>query len=178
MREKILFDDDWLFHKGDVPVETPKVKGPVYTSAKTERKKQGPACIYYNDAVDDFRTNVEYNADKWVKVNLPHDYIISGEVKEDNNPALGFFDYDNGWYRKHFKISEENKDKRITLYFEGVATRCIVYLNGCELKHNLCGYAPFEVEIGDYLKYGDEDNVLAVYTYYDDNEEEKKLLAE
>ena len=96
MREKILFDDDWLFHKGDVPVQTPKVKGPVYTSAKTERKKQGPACIYYNDAVDDFRTNVEYNADKWVKVNLPHDYIISGEVKEDNNPALGFFDYDNG----------------------------------------------------------------------------------
>ena len=169
MREKILFDNGWLFHKGDVETPTPKVKGPIYTSAKTERKKQGPACIYYNDAVDDFRTNVEYNADKWEAVNLPHDYIISGEPKEDNNPALGFFDYENGWYRKHFTVDEEDRNKRLTLYFEGVATRCIVYLNGCELKHNLCGYTPFEVEISDYVKYS-EDNVLAVYTYYDDNE--------
>ena len=131
MREKILFDNGWLFHKGDVETPTPKVKGPIYTSAKTERKKQGPACIYYNDAVDDFRTNVEYNADKWEAVNLPHDYIISGEPKEDNNPALGFFDYENGWYRKHFTIGSEDRNKRLTLYFEGVATRCIVYLNGC-----------------------------------------------
>lgn len=169
MREKILFDENWLFHKGDVEVKTPKVKGPVYSSAKTERKKQGPACLYYNDAVDDFRTDVEYNADKWVNVCLPHDYVISGEVKEDNNPALGFFDYDNGWYRKHFTCSSEDKNKRITLYFEGVATRCIVYLNGCELKHNLCGYTPFEVDITDYIQF-DKDNVLAVYTYYDDNE--------
>lgn len=171
MREKILFDEGWLFHKGDVEIKTPAVKGPIYTSAKTERKKQGPACIYYNDAADDFRTNVEYNADKWEWVNLPHDYIIGGEVKAENNPALGFFDYTNGWYRKHFKVSREHSDKRITLYFEGVATGCIVYLNGCELKHNLCGYTPFEVEISDFLKYGDDcDNVLAVYTYYNDNE--------
>lgn len=169
MREKILFDNGWLFHKGDVEINTPKVKGPIYTSAKTERKKQGPACIYYNDAVDDFRWDVEFNADKWVSVNLPHDYVISGEMKEDNNPALGFFDYENAWYRKHFTVDEADRDKRLTLYFEGVATRCIVYLNGCELKHNLCGYTPFEVEINDFVKYG-EDNVLAVYTYYDDNE--------
>lgn len=169
MREKILFDDNWLFHKGDVKIETPKVKGPVYTSAKTERKKQGPACIYYNDAVDDFRNNVEYNADKWINVTLPHDYIISGEMKENNNPALGFFDYENGWYRKHFTVDEADRDKRITLYFEGVATRTIVYLNGCELKHNLCGYTPFEVDITDYVQFNN-DNVLAVYTYYDDND--------
>lgn len=169
MREKQLFNEGWLFHKGDVKTPTPKVKGPVYTSAKTERKKQGPACIYYNDAVDDFRTDVEYNAEKWVNVTLPHDYIISGVPKEDNNPALGFFDYDNGWYRKHFTVDESDRDKRLTLYFEGVATRCIVYLNGCELKHNLTSYSPFEVEIDDFVKYG-EDNVLAVYTYFDDND--------
>ncbi len=169
MREKILFDEKWLFHKGDVKIKTPQVKGPTYSSAKTERKKQGPACIYYNDAIDDFRTDVEFNADKWVEVNLPHDYIISGEVKEQNNPALGFFDYENGWYRKHFTLGDDDKNKRITLYFEGVATRCIVYLNGCELKHNLCGYTPFEVDITDYVQFN-KDNVLAVYTYYDDNE--------
>ncbi|MBQ5590545.1 MAG: DUF4982 domain-containing protein [Clostridia bacterium] len=171
MREKILFNDWWQFHKGDVETPTPQVKGPVYTSAKTERKKQGPACIYYNDSVDDYKWDVEFNPDKWEFVHLPHDYIIKGEPKETGNPALGFFDYENAWYRKHFKVSEEDRDKRLTLYFEGVATRCIVYLNGCELKHNLTSFNPFEVEITDFVKYGeDQDNVLAVYTYYDDND--------
>ena len=166
MREKILFDEGWLFHKGGVTPEPMKGRGPIYHMAKTERKKQGPACIYYNDAVDDFRTDVEFNSDKWTWVNLPHDYIISGEVSEQNNPALGFFDYCNGWYRKHFTVDEADRDKRLTLYFEGVCSRCIVYLNGCELKHNHCSYVPFEVEINDFVKYG-EDNVLAVYCYFD-----------
>lgn len=141
MRDKILFDNDWLFHRGDIKVTVPSVKGPVYMQAKTESKKQGPAAIYYNDAPDDYRNNVEYHTDKWEKVSLPHDYIVSGEMREENNPGLGFFTYENGWYRKHFKPGEEDRDKRLTLYFEGVATRCTVYLNGCELKSNICGYA-------------------------------------
>ena len=165
MREKILFDNDWLFHRGDIEVPIPKVKGPVYMQAKTESKKQGPAAIYYNDAPDDYRNNVEYYTDKWEKVSLPHDYIVSGEMSEENNPGLGFFTYENGWYRKHFKLEDEDRDKRLTLYFEGVATRCTVYLNGCELKINICGYSPFEVDITDYVKFG-EDNVLAVYTCF------------
>lgn len=169
MREKICFDFGWLFHDGDVDIAMPQVKGPIYTSAKTERKKQGPACIYYNDAVDDFRTDVEYNADRWVNVDLPHDYIINSPMGEKNNSALGYFDYHNAWYRKHFSVDESDRDRRITLYFEGVATRCDVYLNGCEIYHNLCGYVPFEVDISDYVKFG-ADNVLAVYTYFDDNE--------
>lgn len=165
MREKILFDKGWLFHKGDIEVKTPQVKGPIYTSAKTERMKYGPACIYFNDAVDDFRIDVEFSPYKWENVDLPHDYVISGEPKEENNPALGFFDYENAWYRKHFTLGEEDKGRRLTLYFEGVATRCKVYLNGCEMAHNLCGYTSFEIDISDYVKFG-EDNVLAVYTYF------------
>ena len=166
MRERILFDNDWLFHKGDIEVNLPGRKGPAYMQAKTESKKQGPASIYYNDAVDDFKQNVEYKSELWNRVSLPHDYIISGEMKEENNPGLGFFTYENGWYRKHFTLTGEDRNKRLTLYFEGVATRCTVYLNGCELKSNICGYSPFEVDITDYVKF-DEDNVLAVYTRFD-----------
>lgn len=169
MREKILFDQDWNFHKGDVEVLLPPAKGPAYKQAKTESKKQGPAAIYYNDAPDDFRNDVEYNSDKWRKVELPHDYIVTGEMSNDNNPALGHFTYENAWYRKHFSLEDCDRDKRITLYFEGVATRCSVYLNGCELKHNFCGYTPFEVDITDYVKFG-VDNVLAVHTRFDSPE--------
>lgn len=100
---------------------------------------------------------------------LPHDYVVSGEMSEENNPALVFLKYENGWYRKHFTVSAEDQNKRLTLYFEGVATRCTVYLNGCELQSNHCGYSPFEVDITDYVRYG-ADNVLAVYTRFDSPE--------
>ena len=169
MREQILFDKGWLFHKGDLEYNEPKAKGPVYTSAKTESMKWGPASIYYLDDPNNFNRKVSYNADKWISVDLPHDYVISGEYFEDENPALGFFKYENAWYRKHFKIEKEDEGKRLTLLFEGVATRATVYLNGCELKHNNCGYTSFEVDITDYVTYGG-DNVLAVYTAYHQNE--------
>ncbi len=170
MRETILFDKGWLFHKGDIVCKEPEIKGPIYTSAKTERMKWGPACIYYNDSArGSYEHNLEFNGDKWTYVDLPHDYIVAGEVSQSNNEALGFFKYENAWYRKHFEIPASDDGKRITLLFEGVATRTTVYLNGCELKHNFCGYTSFEVDITDYIRYG-SDNVLAVYVEYHKNE--------
>ncbi|UKI38292.1 MAG: hypothetical protein L6V93_10260 [Clostridiales bacterium] len=62
-----------------------------------------------------------------------------------------------------FSLDESDKNKRITLYFEGVATNATVYLNGCLMKHNFCGYTPFEVDITDNV-YFDRENILAVYT--------------
>lgn len=170
MRTTELFDDDWLFHKGDIERREPKSKGPLYIAAKTERMKWGPACRYYNDRPDDFRTAVEFSCEKWQSVSLPHDYIVAGVMHEENNNALGFFTYENAWYRKHFLVPKADEGSRITLLFEGVATRCTVYVNGCELAHNFCGYTSFEVDITDYLYYGGEENVVAVHTCYDHNE--------
>ena len=156
MRKTELFDDGWLFHKGEIERAEPKWKGPVYISAKTERMKWGPAAVCYSDRPEDFRTNVEFSGEKWQWVDLPHDYIVAGEMSSENNNALGFFSYENAWYRKHFTVAKEEEGSRITLLFEGVATRCVVYLNGCELKHNFCGYTSFEVDLTDYLHYGEE----------------------
>ncbi len=169
MREKILFDDNWIFHRGDIEEFIPPRKGPIYTSAKTERMIWGPASIKHIDNSDLYDRTKEANNEFWETVHLPHDYIISGEVKKENNNALGFFTYENAWYRKHFNIPAEDEGRRLTLVFDGVATRATVYLNGCELKHNFCGYTTFEVDITDYVKYG-EENVLAVYTAYHKNE--------
>ena len=163
MREKINFDKKWLFHKGDIDIPLPADKGPVYTSSKTERMHWGPASRFYNGTPDDFSRTYELSAHKWEYVDLPHDYIIKEVPTEDQNNALGFFKYDNAWYRKKFVLPEEDKGKRLTLLFEGVATHTTVYLNGCLLKHNFCGYNSFEVDITDYVKIGGEKNVLAVY---------------
>ena len=54
MREKILFDKDWLFHDGDIITPVHKDKGPVYKQAKTERKLSGPASFLYRAKADSF----------------------------------------------------------------------------------------------------------------------------
>lgn len=170
MRESILFDNNWLFHLGDIEVPYPATKGPAYVMAKTQRMKMGPAAVAYNDRTDDFRMDdtAEINSDRWKNVNLPHDFIVMQEPNQENNCALGFVEYKNGWYRKHFSIPAEDEGKRITLLFEAVATHATVYLNGCLMKHNFCGYTSFEIDISDVVKYGGADNVLAVYVVTND----------
>ena len=170
MREKILFDDNWLFHKGDINIEYPKDKGPVYLQSKTERKIWGPAAIHYVAVPDDFDTKKIVCTEKWERVNLPHDYVIRQTPCETENNALGYLKYDNAWYRKKFKLPDSDKGKRITLLFDGVATHTTVYINGCLAKHNFCGYNSFEVNISDLVKFGDEENVLAVYVQADEHE--------
>ena len=162
MRKNQLFNNDWLFHKGDIDCHLPLDKGPIYVSSKTERMKWGPAARFYNDAVDDFRYDVEFSQDTWVRVTLPHDYIIEQTPCKDENNTLGYFKYENAWYRKHFTLPECERGRRHRLFFEGIATNATVYLNGCLLGHNFCGYNSFEIDITDYVRY-DEDNVIAVY---------------
>lgn len=155
-------DEGWLFHRGDIDDRPPASKGPLYMQSKTERMKWGPACRDYIAVPDDFGAGHEYGRDRWDKVNLPHDYIIGGETKAENNNALGFFDYDNAWYRKELVLPEELRGKHLTLRFDGVATNCTVYFNGCIVARSFSGYTPFEADITDFAEYG-RKNVIAVY---------------
>lgn len=43
MREKICFDKEWYFHRGEITYKEPLTKGFIYVSAKTERAHIGPA---------------------------------------------------------------------------------------------------------------------------------------
>ena len=163
MREKILFNHDWIFHKGDINLPLPTNKGPLYMQSKTETMLWGPASIHYNGRPDNYNTKTEICTDKWEKVNLPHDYIILQAPDVKYNNTLGYFAYDNAWYRKEFLLSDADKDKRLTLYFEGIATHATIYINGCIMKRNFCGYTGFEVDFTDVAKFGDQKNVLSVY---------------
>ena len=141
---------------------TPLWKGPDYMGAKTERMLIGAAAYDYKDESDSYDPS-KMSGDLWENVSLPHDYVIEQAPSPEYPQALGYLKYENAWYRKHFTLDKEDADKRITLYFEGVATNATVYLNGCLMKHNFCGYTPFEVDITD-IAYFDKENVLAVYT--------------
>lgn len=168
MREKILFDDNWLFHKGDIDIAFPTDKAPTYVQSKTERRHWGPASRYYDCGSEVFKRVGLICTDKWENVNLPHDYIIQQVPDKDENKALGFFKYENAWYRKKFNLTEEDLEKRITFFFEGVATHATVYINGCLMKHNFCGYNSFEVNVSDVVEVG--ENTIAVYVETHDHE--------
>ena len=164
MREKQLFDSDWMFHRGDLDPVWPSHKAIAYRSAKTERYLMGPAAQTYQitDGVLFPTVNKEIKTEKWIPVELPHDYMAGDEPREEYNQALGYCKYDNAWYVKRFVIPKEDEGKRLSLLFDGIATHATVTLNGCLIKRNFCGYTPFEADITDMAKYG-EENLLAVH---------------
>lgn len=162
MKETLPLNQDWLFHLGDIPIEEAHLKSPLYTEAKAERKRCGPAAKEYLDAPDYYNPAGLISHETWTDVQLPHDYVILQTPKEEENGALGYFHYENAWYRKHFILSAEDSHKRITLLFEAVAIHCKIYVNGCYMLANNCGYNSFEVDITDVAVFGGE-NVVAVF---------------
>ncbi|MGM9626016.1 MAG: glycoside hydrolase family 2 protein, partial [Eubacteriales bacterium] len=163
MRETINFNADWKFKQGDEHLELPPLKEPMYLEAKTERSLRGYASRNYGK-------NREMMYENWKTVELPHDFIIEQEPKPENNNTLGFFHYENAWYRKSFRLTDDDRDRHLSILFEGIATHATVYLNGCMMAHNFCGYTSFEVDITDYVRF-DEENVLAVYVNTTDKHE-------
>ena len=163
MRQELLLNDEWYFHRGDIKVETPFWKGPVYSQSKTERKQSGPAAYHYEDRPDQYlNASGVLNHEKWECVMVPHDYIVDQDIDANENNALGYLHYDNAWYRKHFRMPEGLHDKRVTLRFDGIAGTSVVYLNGSVMYHNYSRYNTFEIDISDYVFY-DKENVIAVY---------------
>ena len=162
MRKEINLSKNWLFHKGDIEVDRPADKGPVYAQSKTERKKIGPAAYRYHDKPNDYGNECEKNSSYWYRVDLPHDYIVEQDNDQTQNNGHGYFKYENAWYRKHFELDPEFAGKRITLRFDGIATCSTVYLNGCLMGHNYSAYNSFEIDITN-VAFFDKENVLSVY---------------
>ena len=76
--------------------------------------------------------------------------------------GAGYVSAGTGWYRKEFKLVENNKGKRIFIEFDGVYMNSDVWLNGQHLGNRPYGYSSFQYELTPYLKFGNERNVLAV----------------
>lgn len=96
------------------------------------------------------------------KVNLPHDYMIEGEVTTaaPAQAAMGYYTGSVGSYTKILPIPKEWDGERILLYFDGVMMNASVEINGCELTLHHYGYTPFSVEISPYLYYGEDNRIM------------------
>ncbi len=65
------------------------------------------------------------------------------------------------WYKKDFNYTADN-DKLTYLYFEAVNYEAIVYLNGERIGSHVGGYTPFQFDITDKLREGDNFVVVKV----------------
>lgn len=89
------------------------------------------------------------------EVNLPHTWnSIDG--------SNGFNFYKGAcWYQKNLDFSQEDKDKRIYIEFEGSNSVSDVYINGHHCGQHRGGYSTFRFDLTDYLKL-DASNLLSV----------------
>jgi beta-galactosidase len=105
----------------------------------------------------------EFQDAAWRGLDLPHDWAIEGPFDPQINPhcgALPFFGV--GWYRRHFNLAESARGKYFTIEFDGAMANSQVWLNGKELGGRPYGYSSFSFDLTPYLKFGNQENVLAV----------------
>ena len=115
----------------------------------------GPAAPNFNDA-------------GWRKVDLPHDWAVElpfdgrGNTNHGSKAIGGNFPENSvGWYRKTLAIPASDKDRRISLTFDGVYRDSVLWVNGHYIGTQPSGYTSFTYDISDYLNYGG-DNVVVM----------------
>ena len=105
-----------------------------------------------------------FDDQSWRSLVLPHDWSVEGQFNASNPVGSqgGYLPNGIGCYRKTFKIPESLKGKRITIRFDGVYMNSTVYLNGVYLGNRPYGFSSFEYDLTPNLKYGDQENIIAV----------------
>lgn len=102
------------------------------------------------------------NDNSWRSINLPHDWAIEGPFSDTLENNTGLLPWKGiGWYRKHFQVSETDKDKLFFIDIDGAMAYAKVWLNGKFVGEWPYGYSSFRLELTPYLSFGKE-NVLAV----------------
>ncbi|MGI6315765.1 MAG: glycoside hydrolase family 2 TIM barrel-domain containing protein [Christensenellales bacterium] len=146
---RISLDKGWRFYRGDIEIPRPFTHHECYITTKTERGL-GPADPAWYDR-------------DWETVDLPHDYQLFSVPDPAERDSCGFLPRENGWYRRGFVLSSEYENKRMLLVFGAAATHATVWVNGCLMVRNFCGYTHFSCDISPVVYLDGRVNVISVY---------------
>lgn len=134
-RSKILFDFDWLFHRGDI------VGGEIVEIDDTPWRTID---LPHDWSIEDIPGT-----------DSPLDSNAIGGI------SMGYYVGGTGWYRKKFTVPEDLSDKKFRLLFEGIYMNADIWLNGQHLGNHPYGYTSFWIDLTDHIHFG-EENILAV----------------
>jgi beta-galactosidase len=133
--QKILFDDEWKFHRGDIPYAE---------QINFDDNNWRQVDLPHDWSIEDLPgTHSPFNPD-----------VVNGV-------SIGFTTGGIGWYRKTFTLPLTEKNKKLILLFDGVYMNADVWLNGKHLGNHPYGYTSFYYNISDKIKW-DDKNTIAV----------------
>ena len=94
-------------------------------------------------------------------VQLPHDYMIENDVREDapSGPASGYYNAGVAHYEKKIPVPAEWEGERVYLYFDGAMMNTTVEVNGAKAGLHHYGYSPFYADLSELLGYGEENRI-------------------
>ncbi|MGI9036938.1 MAG: glycoside hydrolase family 2 protein, partial [Pyrinomonadaceae bacterium] len=100
----------------------------------------------------------DFDDKDWKNITLPHAWNEDDAFRKD----IAELSTGIAWYRKHFKLPANAKDKKIFLEFEGIRQAGDVYLNGKFVGSSENGVMAFGFDISNFVISG--ENVIAVRT--------------
>jgi len=98
----------------------------------------------------------------WRLLNVPHDWSSEGPFSAEYASGTGFVPGGIGWYRKHFRIDENQSGQSVAIEFDGVYDYSEVWVNGQFVGGRPFGFIGFQFDLTPYLKGNGGDNVVAV----------------
>ena len=169
---KICLNGIWLFQPIAVADNYTREKGvpPCLPRPDEQKWEETPIRIpspwngntWGNGRVDRNKENQQYNPDS---------------VYYPNYPAA-WDTVEMGWLRRSFTVPDGWENKRISLLFEAVMGETRVYVNGREAGRHFDGYLPFELNITDAVKPGEntlEVGVRRLHLFDKQSEKYKKM---
>jgi len=106
---------------------------------------------------------VEFIDSDWADVSTPHTF---NDVDTFDNIITrgGERDLFEGvtWYRKHFKLPAAARGGKVFIEFEGIRQAAWFFVNGRLAGKHENGVTPCGIDVTDMVKFGHENNVLAV----------------
>ena len=94
----------------------------------------------------------------WTSVSLPHAY------NQEEAFRVSIEELTTGivWYRKSFKIPQEFEGKKVFIEFEGIRQGGEIYLNGEKIGLHENGTMAFGFDLSEKIKFGNQENVIAL----------------
>jgi len=105
----------------------------------------------------------DFDDSSWEEVRLPHDWAVFGPFDPTGDGATGKLPWrGEGWYRKTFDLSPDDKGKRIYLLFDGIMAFPKVYMNGRLAGEWDYGYNSFFLDVTEWVIFN-RLNVISIH---------------
>ncbi len=167
-RERLLFDSDWHFTKGDPSGIGDELS---YANLKAWCLATGNQFVKDGQPVtqpagnpggDVAYTWPGYDDHDWQLLDLPHDWAIAGPFRQEYPGSTGRLPFWGvGWYRKRFYIPTSDRNRRLYLDIDGAMSYANVWVNGQYTGGWPYGYSSWELDLTPYIKFGAE-NIVAI----------------